>query len=367
MPKRGAAWGWPLARLDRRWTWFETRLLFTALVLLTLSLCLWFAIRGMKEPLTAKESAGTVFRAFVGAAVLGGLSRPLTRGRLDEFQRSVVTTVAVVVGLATATLWRGVGIAYFAGLLDWLQEGSSLALMGGLKGVSTRLTMTVALLGASLAAASGTHINIDVVVRFIPLRLRKLVNIVGGLATAAVCMAVSLGFADFVAVTGFGANVDASAGQKMAIVQHAIGEQMFLWRKQGKLDLGAIGYVVRGEAWNDPKRMNGRQWNEFLDNEGFVERYGAEKVNTMRAQGEDLDESRTPFVTAPHGRVRGELVHTMDLIFPLGFFMIGLRFVLRALLILSGYIVIEEERVGADEPQHDDGPGDDGAVRGAVS
>src|SRR5690606_38768810 len=86
----GAAWALPFVRFERRWTWLEVRVMFASLLALTLVLCAFFSMRGMKEPLEAAESAGTVFRALFGAAVLGGLSRLATRNRPDKL-RNIVT------------------------------------------------------------------------------------------------------------------------------------------------------------------------------------------------------------------------------------------------------------------------------------
>ncbi len=348
----GAQWALPLVKLEHKWTWLETRLLFVALLGLTFVLCLFFALRGMKEPLEAEEAAGTIFRAMVGAGVLGGVVRLATRKRgLKDMHRNVLTVVAVIIGLATAKLWRGVGIDYFAGVFDWLQEGSTLTLMGGLKGISTRLTMTVALIGASLAAAVGGHINIDVVVRLIPARVRKPVAILGGVATAMVCLAASWGLFDHIAVAEYHVRADKTAGEKISGVTEDLGDQFFIWRKQAGLDIGAIPNVVVGKRWNADDRMNGRQWNEWLDSGGFSERFGKAEVEAIRATDEDLDLPRLPLVVLPGGEARGMLLHGMDLIFPLGFLMIGLRFLLRALLLIAGHVDVKIEAEDSDDDE----------------
>jgi TRAP-type C4-dicarboxylate transport system permease small subunit len=355
----GAAWAQPLVKLEHKWTWLETRLLFVALLALTFVLCLFFALRGMKESLDAQEAAGTIFRAIVGAGVLGGVVRLATRNRgMKEMHRNVATVVAVLIGLATAKLWRGVGIEYFAGVFDWLQEGSTLTLMGGLKGISTRLTMTVALIGASLAAAVGGHINIDVVVRIIPTRVRKPVAILGSVATAMVCLAASWGLFDHIAVAEYHVGADETAGAKVSAVTEDLGHQFFIWRKQAGLDIGAIPNVVVGKRWNAEDRMNGRQWNEWLDSGGFSERFGKAEVDAIRAIDEDLDLPRLPLVVLPGGEARGMLLHGMDLIFPLGFLMIGLRFLLRALLLLAGHIDVKIEAEDEDDDDDDVGAAD---------
>jgi TRAP-type C4-dicarboxylate transport system permease small subunit len=346
-PAGAAGWTLPLVALERRWTWIETRVLAACLGALTLVLCFWITLRGLSEPVDAAAAAGTVFRGLVGAAVVGAAARFATRGRLEEPWRSVATVVAVILGALSVGLWRGVGVMYVTHLLDWLQEGSSLTLMGGLHGISTRLTMAVALIGASLAAASGTHINIDVVLRLIPEKLRMPAQVFGGLATALVCFLTAWGLYDHIAVTAFKVDQDATMGVKTSTIVDNLDEQFFLWRKQLGFDLEAAPRVIGGGTWNADDRMNGRQWNAFLDEEGFVERYGSEKVDPLKASEEDLAEPWRPFVVAPGGEARGVLINGMNLIFPFGFLMIALRFVLRALLV-AGRAVHDEAEGGGE-------------------
>jgi len=345
----GAAWALPLVKLDEKWTWIETRMMFVALIMLTCVLCLWFGIRGMKEPLEAEVPAGTIWRAMVGAAVLGAVARVVTRGRAEERTRNIITIVAVIAGLALAKTWRGIGIEYFETLNDWLQEGSALTLFGGLKGISTRLTMLVALMGGSLAAAAGMHINIDVLVRLLPKVTRKPVAIAGALATAIVCLAASWGFMDHVAITSFGAKIDGAPSAKVGHVADKLGDHFWVWRKQVGFDLGAIPYVVRGVRWNDESRFKAKDWNEWLESSGMAERFGAEQVATLRAPEDEPDVAWTPFVIVPGEDTRGMLVHAMDLLWPLGFFFLGLRFILRALLLFAGHIRMHVEGEGSGD------------------
>ncbi|MEZ4443620.1 MAG: TRAP transporter small permease subunit [Polyangiaceae bacterium] len=347
----GAAWALPLLRFERRWLWLETRLMFVSLLALTVVLCFWIGMRGMKEPLQAQVPAGTIFRAIVGATVLGSAAWIGTRNRLNEHYRGIATVVATLVGVAVASTWRGVGITYFERLNDWLQEGSTVTLFGGLKGISTRLTMLVALIGGSLATSSGTHINIDVVVRLIPTWLRRPTAVVTALTTALVCGAASYGFFDHIAITGFYAPADAPMSAKVGVVQEEIGKQLFIWRKQVGLDLRALPHVLAGGKWNDDERMTGREWNTFLDEGGFVEEFGEEKVALVRAPESALDEPRQPFVVVPGGSAPGLLVDAMDLLWPFGFLMICLKFVLRAILTLAGHVRIQEE--GEESEDHE--------------
>ena len=201
----GAAWARPFVRFERAWTWVESRLLFVVLLLLVLSMVGWVSLRGLAAPVGTESSAGTVFRALVGAALLGTIARmSASRARgMDENRSAVITTAAILVGAAIAPLWRKVGVDRFDGILNWLQEGSNMTMLGGLRGVATRLTLLVALIGASLAAARSKHINIDVVLRFMRPSFRRPVHVAAALATAAVCFGASWGFFDYISIEGF--------------------------------------------------------------------------------------------------------------------------------------------------------------------
>src|SRR5690606_32383779 len=128
---------------------------------------------------------------------------------------------------------------------------------------------------------------------------RKAVSVLGALATALVCVLAAWGLFDHIAVAEYHVDRDRSAGEKISQVAEHAGEQWFVWRKQMGLDLGAFPLVATGTKWNAESRMNGRQWNEFLSESGFVERYGEEKVAMVRAPESDLDLPWTPFVVVP--------------------------------------------------------------------
>ncbi len=355
----GAAWGLPLVRFERRWSWLESRLLFVALAALIVILCIWISLSGMSSPVEAPNAGGTVYRAIVAATLLFVIGRLIGRRlKLSKWQLRVVGIAAMVLGCALAPLWRSAGIEYFTGWLNWLQEGSTVTLMHGLRGMGTRLTILVALLGASLAAASGTHINIDVVVRFLKPRWRKPVAVCSGLAAALVCFVASWGFFDYIAMEGYHVDSDAKTSVKISKVASGVGEQFFYFRKQVGLDLRALPAVISGKQWDADDRMNGREWNEWLESAGFVDRYSKEEIATLRAPDNALDEPRAPFVVQPGPKpASGLLIRGMDLfIFPPGFFLIGLRFLLRVLLMLAGHISADPDARTEEEEDEETAP-----------
>src|SRR6202011_2994044 len=115
----------------------------------------------------------------------------------------VATTAAVVVGLLAGRLWVHAGVHYASNVLNWLQNASALMLIGGLRGLATRLTLWLALLGASLATSRGRHINVDVLVRYVPEPLRVPTALAGQIAAMVVCFVGALGFSDYIAISVF--------------------------------------------------------------------------------------------------------------------------------------------------------------------
>lgn len=337
----GAAWARPLVAFEHRWTWFEVRLMFVSLLALMLVLVFWAAMGSMADSVESTVVKGTLFRQIAGASILGIIVRVATHKRLDDSKRAWLTIAAVVVGVTTARFWRGTGIELFDAFNDWLQKGSVFALFGGLKGVSTRLTMFVSLLGASLAAGAGTHIAIDAVVRLLPKKSRRPSAIVASLATCGVCLMSAWGFFDHVAITAMEAKVDSPPSEKLSHVVDEVDEHFFLLRKQLLLDLETFPRVLASEPWNDPKAFTGRDWNAFIDDNGFVERFGEEKVARLRASESNLETGYQPFIKTPGAGAAGRLLHTVDLMWALGFMMIGLRFLLRAVLLFAGHVKLD--------------------------
>ncbi len=305
----------------------------------------WVGLKGMHPPVVHDShgnatssfmEAGTAFRALLGFAVLGGLARLVTL-KMPDKTRTYATLGAVLVGFLVAPLWRGSGIVYSEHMLNWLQEGSALTMLGGLRGIAANLTILLALIGASLAAGTGKHINIDVLLRFLTPRIRRFVFILSTLATSTVCFTVAWAFLDEISVTEFGADQDSPPGEHVSRVWKSVGNDLFVLRKQMGLDLSAMPHVVAGGQWDDPTRMNGRQWNAFIEDGGFRDHYTKEEVDNLLATPEALEASRIPMVVTPEGSPRGLLLRTMHLMFTIGFGIIGLRFILRMLLVIGGY------------------------------
>ena len=211
------AWGAPLMRFDQAWTRLESRLCGWVLVTEIAALCLWISLKGLSAEYQVagsgeKNVSGLVFRALLTSVLFGLVAHFITRPKAgldaERFQDAqtrhrVVVTTSVFAGLLFGRVWANVGVEYFSNLLNWMQNASLLMLIGGLRGVVTRLTLWLALLGGSIATAKGKHINIDVVMRFLTPRMRIPVAVLGWVAAAVMCISGAWGFVDHIGIALF--------------------------------------------------------------------------------------------------------------------------------------------------------------------
>jgi TRAP-type C4-dicarboxylate transport system permease small subunit len=351
-PMKGARWADPLMAADRVWTRFEIWLALFALTLEVLAMSLWVSLKGFSAP--SDQAAGVVFRAILGGTVLGMASHAaLSKQKLGV--RRGVTAGAALLGVVTAKAWAKFGVDYSSNLLNWYQQASFLTLLGGLRGVATRLTMLLALLGGSLATGRGKHIVIDVVTRFVSYRPRMVMALVSWAASAVVCLAAAWGFFDHISIENFGARMDDTAGGKIERVIGQLGEDVFIARKQIALDFKAAPHVLlKGEPYSD--WLTGKEWNAWVDSAGFAERYGEKAMGALRIPD---DSTRAPLVVIPgRGEPRGELISAAYLVFPIGLLIIAVRFIVRGLLAISGHVKVDpdESEEWGEQPQGDQEP-----------
>jgi hypothetical protein len=350
-----------LQKIDEGWQRLEARLCAGVLVAEIASLSIWIALKGLSSDYKPGENAsGLVFRAMVTAAGLGLVAHLATRKQSETVHRAA-TTGAVIVGLFAGRLWAHAGVTYASNILNFLQNASTLMLIGGLRGLATRLTLWVALLGASLATSRGRHINVDVLVRYVPERLRLPTALVGQIAAMFVCFLGAVGFADYISISVFRATAtepcaddktkscDAGAGEKLATVEHEMGRDVFVLGRQASLDLGSWPAVLAGHPYD--KWMTAAEWNAWLDGADWKAHFDAAAVDALRMDPSQPAATRTPQVAVPGTgeEARGLLIRELDFVFPFGLMVIGLKFLLRLLLILTGRIKIDLDSAHGDE------------------
>ncbi len=180
--------------------------------------------------------------------------------------------------------------------------------------------------------------------RFLPRRVRAPVAVLNYTFAAAVCFAAVWGFFDHIAITSYGSREDDRAGVKVEKAWRHVGDHAFFTRKQIGLDLRSLPHVLRGERYD--RWMSAADWNAWVDGAGFEARWAPAKVQALH-----ITEGTHPaFVVSPDGETtRAALSHTLGLVFPFGLLAIALRFLLRALLTLSGHFDVDPDEAHKEE------------------
>jgi TRAP-type C4-dicarboxylate transport system permease small subunit len=354
------AWGKPLDRIDRAWTKLEARLCAAVLVMMIVTLVFWIAMKAMSS--TGRDGYGQLFRSMITSLAVGMIVHFATRKQSTKVHHTA-STIAAVVGWILGKFWGDAGVEYFSNYLAWMQNASLLVFFGGVSELAKRLTLWLALLGASIATAQGKHINVDVVMRFLSPKARVPVAILGWLTAAVVSGAAAWGFFDDVAVEEFHAPASmpcppgdarkicsAAPGTKVDRVMHDIGTDMFLVGKQISLDLRTFPKVLGGTPYG--KTMTPKEWNAWLREGDWEKRFPAEDVKALELPDDGSIEWRTPAVTSIPGgteKIHMLMVPVLNLVFPFGLLVIAIRFVLRTLLALSGWVKVDPNAAHGDE------------------
>jgi hypothetical protein len=346
----GKAWGDPLWRFDVAWQRLEAVLCASVLVAEIASLTLWVTLRGLATDTTG-GSGGIVCRSLLtmtALAVGAHLATRKTGGRMH----AVTVTVAIVLGLLGGVAWKHVGTTWSSNLLNWFQGASVLMLIGGLRGLATRLTLWVALLGASLASSRGKHIHVDVLLHYIPTKLRAPTAILSLLAGSLVCVSAAAGFTDYIAIAMYQVNAeqpcagdpakrcDVPTGEKMASMGKMMSGDFFLLRRQAALDVRSLPSVLAGTPYGS--LMPAAEWNAWMDAADWTAHFPKAAVDAQRA--DPAGPPRAPAVQVPGaGDARGLLARELDFVFPFGLIVIALKFLVRIVLIISGHVSVQPD------------------------
>jgi Tripartite ATP-independent periplasmic transporters, DctQ component len=298
--------------------------------------------------------------AIVFAFAGGGIRKLLNRNASPSEKWRRLPAILGSAGIALALLAPGLGSNYAQNWLNWVQNASSLMLIGGLRGLVTRLTLWLALLGASLATASGKHINIDFVLRLATGRTRTAIGLAGWCTAAIMCLTGAWGFVDQLALGEFrvprtvpceGKNsieCETAPAAKLSGIGEEFGKDMFLLGKQASLDLRTFPVVLSGKRYDGWLSVS--EWNTFAADSAFAAHYGKDKAKTLQRDTAQTD-AVLPAVIVPGGEenAAGLLVRDLNLVIPMGLFMIGLRFLLRCLLVIAGLVKVDPNQQHADD------------------
>jgi len=381
-----APWTQPLVRLDALWTKIETYLVLGVLIAAILYMTGWVTLNAFHTKGGKLANFPGIILTFAGLASATAWTRIPPQDRLPK--KLIMPGVLFALGILLLLVAKKHD--YFANVSRWLADASLIKQMGTPAIVSARLfTIWVALLGGSLATGAGRQINIDVVMRFIGPKPRLFVALLGYVMAAFACFVIAWGFLDYLAITRYGSQKTATAGEKLGNISKSMGRHSFLVRRQMALDVRSFGKVVLGGQAFD-KWYTGAEWNQELNEKGWADVYptaapaadatppampyptkpclSQKEMEDLSAKGGSVNPdwrlvgscdigdgtgTRAPLMTAPEPDDRTPLEADLSLLFPWGFFMIGLRFVLRGLLALGGAVSTDPNAAhGADAPVH---------------
>lgn len=306
-----------LDRLERTLHRWDTALCVATAGLLTLVLVAWTLLRGLAH---AGTPGGLLLKLALGGALGAALAW--------RFLKKLGAPGAIAFGVGGAGLFgivlRDLGHGWFSNLQGWLQDGSALLLFGGPRGVATRLTLLLVLVGGSLATATGRHISIDLLTRLLGPKARKVLSPISGLAAALVCFLSAWGFFDYVAIDAFGAPKQGTVSEKLSTLSDSAGRHFFLFRQQVALDLRVLPRVLGGDPWD--RAITGAEFNEVVKGPAWAEYYGAERAAALVDPAPEG--KRSPLISVPQESPRGLLAKDLGMIIPPGLLLIGLRFLL---------------------------------------
>ncbi len=355
----GPSWGPAVARFDAGWQRVESWVCLGVLAAEILSLTLWVALKGLATESGYGDRSGLACRSLLSMACLGTAAHLASRWALrarPALHRALVA-LGLGAGLGVARLWVHVGLHASSNALNWLQNASSHMLIGGLRGLATRLTLWLALLGASLATSLGKNIHVDVVVRYIPRRFRAAAAITGWLAAAGACAAGAVGFVDYIAISDFraaathpcpedaGKTCDAPVSERLATVGRVMSADFFVLGRQASLDVRSLPRVLSGEAYDG--WMTAAQWNAWLDGADWTAHFDRAAVEALHMDPSAPNEVRAPQVSCPGtgDEAGGVLIRDLNFVFPFGLAVLAVKFLLRVLLVLARQLDPAEEGV----------------------
>jgi hypothetical protein len=368
------------------WTKVETYLVLGVLIAAILYMTGWVTLNAFHTKAGKLANFPGIILVFAGLASAASWTRIPPAERLPK--KLILPGILFMAGILLLLVAKKQD--YFANVSRWLADASLIKQMGTPQIVSARLfTIWVALLGGSLATGAGRQINIDVVMRFIGPKPRLFVALLGYILAATACFVVAWGFVDYLAITRYGAAKNATVSEKLGFVSKSVGRHSFLVRRQMALDIRSFGKVVIGAQPFD-KWYTGAEWNQELNEKGWADVYPPtspaagtpppaipyptkpcltqKEMEDLSAKGGSMNPdwrlvgscdvgdgtgTRAPLATAPEPDDRTPLEADLSLLFPWGFLMIGLRFVLRGLLALGGAVSTDPNAAhGADAPLH---------------
>src|SRR5262249_47744899 len=127
-----------------------------------------------------------------------------------------------------------------------------------------------------------------------------------------------------------------------------MANDIFLLQRQLALDLKTLPHVLAGDPYD--KYMRASDWNTWIKAGDWDRHFSKEAVATLLLPEDDPNTTKMPAVVAPDtGEGRDLLIRDLNFILPFGLFVIGLKFILRILRVLSGHVRLDPDAAHDDE------------------
>jgi hypothetical protein len=127
-----------------------------------------------------------------------------------------------------------------------------------------------------------------------------------------------------------------------------MGRDLFLLGRQMSLDLKTGPRVLGGNKYKD--YLHPAEWNAWLKAGGWTDYFAADDVNGQLMDETDANATRLPIVNIPGTGedTNGLLRRDADFIFPFGLLMIAIRFLIRSILAIAGYVKVDPDAIHGD-------------------
>jgi C4-dicarboxylate transporter, DctM subunit len=302
-----------LSRFDKTLTRWELRFSLVILSLLMGCLLFWMALKGIATPTTETLYSGFLFRGTGLAIVFGVVASKI-------FKRGVVTLASIAFAIGAAWIFRNTATAWAQNILAWIQEGSFFCWLGGMRGLATRLTVTLALCGALMATSTGRHVSIDVLTRLFNAQWQLWLSRITALISAFICFISAVGFVDFISIDTFGAHPTDTKAEKFGAITHGLSLHTEHAFTQIKIDLHVLPRIVGGTPY--AKSVSAQEWNEWT----------SAHTNANVLKELDPVAQRAPLLSPPDISPRGLLLKDLNLVIPIGLLLMAIRFLLWMLI-----------------------------------
>jgi hypothetical protein len=123
---------------------------------------------------------------------------------------------------------------------------------------------------------------------------------------------------------------------------------LFLFGRQLSLDLKTFPRVLVGTPYD--KYLTAPEWNAWVKSGGWEKHFPASSLGALIIPGDDPKVTKMPAVVAPDtGEGRDLLIRDLNFVLPFGLLVIGLKLLLRVVLVIAGQVKVDPDAAHDEE------------------